>query len=48
MDKSLQNGEVVGILGYLEHTGIMKQLLREVKENKGDLVTVLVETGKHV
>lgn len=48
MDKSIQNSEVVGILGYLEHTGVMKQLLREVKEKKGDLVTVLVEPGKHI
>ena len=40
IDKSIQKGVIPGMPGCLEHTGILSQLLREAKENKGDL-TVL-------
>ena len=37
IDTSVQKGGVAGMPGCLEHTGVLTQLLREAKENKGDL-----------
>lgn len=40
---SLQKGAIAGIPGCLEHIGLITQLLREVKEGKGDLVVLLLD-----
>ena len=37
IDKSVQKGGVPGIPDCIEHTGVVKQLLKEGKEKKGDL-----------
>lgn len=40
IDTSVQKGGIAGMSGCLEHTGVVTQLIREAKENKGNL-TVL-------
>ena len=40
IDTSVQKGGVSGVLGCLEPKGVVTQLIREARENKGDL-TVL-------
>ncbi|KAJ3601767.1 hypothetical protein NHX12_032733 [Muraenolepis orangiensis] len=37
IDTSVQKGGISGMPGYLEHTGVVTQLIREAKENKGNL-----------
>ena len=40
IDTSVQKGGVAGMPGCIEHTGVVSQLIREVRENNGNL-TVL-------
>ena len=43
IDTSVQKGEVAGMPGCLEHTGVLTHLLREAKENKGDLTVLWLD-----
>lgn len=43
IDTSVQKGGVPGVPGCLEHTGVITQLLREARENKGDLVLLWLD-----
>lgn len=43
IDTSVQKGGISGTPGCLEHTGAVKQLLREAKEGNGDLVVLWLE-----
>ena len=43
IDTSVQKGGVAGMPGCLEHTGVLTQLLREAKENKGDLIALWLD-----
>ena len=43
VDASVQKGGVAGMPGRLEHTGVLTQLLREAKENKGDLTVLWLD-----
>ncbi|KAL7850072.1 hypothetical protein SRHO_G00194210 [Serrasalmus rhombeus] len=40
IDTSVQKGGIPKVLGCLEHTGVVTQLIREARENKGDLVVL--------
>lgn len=40
IDTSVQKGGIPGVTGYLEHPGVVTQLIREVGEGKGDLVVL--------
>lgn len=37
IDTSVQNGGISGMPGCVEHTGVVSQLIREARENKGNL-----------
>lgn len=37
IDTSVQKGGISGLLGCVEHTGVVSQLIREARENKGNL-----------
>ncbi|XP_051969484.1 LOW QUALITY PROTEIN: uncharacterized protein LOC127634119 [Xyrauchen texanus] len=37
IDTSVQKGGIAGMSGCLEHTGVVTQLIREARENKGNL-----------
>ena len=43
IDTSVQKGGIPGIPVCLEHTGVVTQLLREARENKGDLVVLWLD-----
>ncbi|KAK7901244.1 hypothetical protein WMY93_018013 [Mugilogobius chulae] len=43
IDTSVQKGGIPGVPGCLEHTGVVSQLLREARENKGDLVVLWLD-----
>ena len=43
IDTPVQKGGVAGMPGCLEHTGVLTQLLREAKENKGDLTVLWLD-----
>ena len=43
IDTSVQKGGVAGMPGCLEHTGVLTQLLRDAKENKGDLTVLWLD-----
>ncbi|GAA6088617.1 uncharacterized protein LOC109140547 [Tachysurus ichikawai] len=43
IDTSVQEGGIPGVPGCLEHTGVVTQLLREAKENRGDLVVLWLD-----
>ena len=43
IDISVQKGGIPGSSGCLEHTSIISQLLREAKEDKGDLAVVWLD-----
>ena len=43
IDTSVQKGGIGGMPGCLEHTGVITQLLREAKENKGDLAVLWLD-----
>lgn len=37
VDTSVQKGSISGLPGCVEHTGVVSQLIREARENKGNL-----------
>ncbi|KAJ8014696.1 hypothetical protein DPEC_G00018330 [Dallia pectoralis] len=43
IDTSLQKGGITKVPGCLEHTGVGTQLIREARENKGDLVALWLD-----
>lgn len=43
VDTSVQKGGIPGFSGCLEHTGILNQLIREAKGNKGNLTVVWLD-----
>ncbi|KAK0134731.1 Retrovirus-related Pol polyprotein from type-2 retrotransposable element R2DM [Merluccius polli] len=43
IDTSVQKGGIPGVPGCLEHRGVVTQLLREARENKGDLVVLWLD-----
>ncbi|XP_077083545.1 uncharacterized protein LOC143736754 isoform X1 [Siphateles boraxobius] len=43
IDTSVQSGGISGVPGCLEHTGVVTQLLREARENKGELVVLWLD-----
>jgi hypothetical protein len=43
IDTAVQKGGVPGISGCLEHTAIVTQLIREARENKGDLAVLWLD-----
>ncbi|KAL7869586.1 hypothetical protein AOLI_G00135740 [Acnodon oligacanthus] len=43
IDTSVQKGGIPKVPGCLEHTGMVTQLIREVRENKGDLVVLWLD-----
>jgi len=43
IDTSVQKGGVQGMPGCLEHTGVITQLIREVRENRGDLAVLWLD-----
>lgn len=43
IDTSIQKGGIPGFSGYLEHTSMISQLIREAKQKKGDLTVVWLE-----
>ena len=43
---SVQKGELPGIPGCLEHTRVVTQLIREARENRGDLAVIWLDFNK--
>ena len=43
IDTSVQKGGVPGMPGCLEHTGVLTQLIREARENKGNLAVLWLD-----
>ena len=43
IDTSVQKGGVAGMPGCIEHTGVVSQLIREAKENKGNLAVLWLD-----
>ncbi|KAL1266763.1 hypothetical protein QQF64_002438 [Cirrhinus molitorella] len=43
IDTSVQKGGIPGVSGCLEHTGVVTQLIREAREDKGDLVVLWLD-----
>lgn len=43
MDNSVQKGGIPKVPGCLEHTGVVTQLIREARENKGDLAVLWLD-----
>ena len=43
IDVSVQKGGIPGFSGCLEHTSVLSQLLREARENKGDLAVLWLD-----
>uniref|UniRef100_A0A3B1JAJ2 Reverse transcriptase domain-containing protein n=1 Tax=Astyanax mexicanus TaxID=7994 RepID=A0A3B1JAJ2_ASTMX len=43
IDTSVQKGGIPGVPGCLEHTGVVTQLIREARENKGDLAVLWLD-----
>nr|XP_055028991.1 uncharacterized protein LOC129418090 [Misgurnus anguillicaudatus]XP_055035306.1 uncharacterized protein LOC129423146 [Misgurnus anguillicaudatus] len=43
IDTSVQKGGVPGMPGCLEHTGVITQLIREARENRGDLAVLWLD-----
>lgn len=43
IDTSIQKGGIPDFSGYLEHTSMISQLIREAKQKKGDLTVVWLE-----
>ena len=46
LDTSVQKAGAPGVSGCIEHTGVLTQLIREARENKGDPVRSLVRPHK--
>jgi hypothetical protein len=43
IDTTVQKGGISGILGCVEYTGVVTQIIREAKENKGDLTVIWLD-----
>ena len=43
IDTSVQKGGVPGVPGCLEHTSVLTKIIREAKENKGDLTVLWLD-----
>ena len=43
LDVSVQMGGIPGFAGCLEHTSVLTQLIKEVRDNKGELSVVWVD-----
>ncbi|XP_061902037.1 uncharacterized protein LOC133649222 [Entelurus aequoreus] len=43
IDTSVQKGGVPGVPGCIEHTGVVTQLIREARENRGDLTVLWLD-----
>ena len=43
IDTSVQKGGVPGMPGVIEHTGVITQLLKEAKTNKGDMAVLWLD-----
>ncbi len=43
IDTSVQKGGIPGVPGYLEHTGMVTQLIREAREGRGDLAVLWLD-----
>ena len=43
IDTTVQKGGVLGMPGYIEHTGVVSQLLREAEEHKGDIAVLWLD-----
>lgn len=43
IDTSVQKGGISGVPGCLEHTGVVTQLIREARENNGDLTVLWLD-----
>nr|XP_061785060.1 uncharacterized protein LOC133576095 [Nerophis lumbriciformis] len=43
IDTTVQKGRVPGMPGCLEHTGVVTQLIREARENQGDLAVLWLD-----
>lgn len=43
IDTSFQKGGVPGVLGCLEHMGVVTQLIQEARESKGDLTALWLD-----
>ena len=43
LDTSVQKGGAPGVSGCIEHTSVLTQLIREARENKGDLSVVWLD-----
>lgn len=43
IDTSVQKRGISGVPGWLEHTGVVMQLIREACENKGDLTVLWLD-----
>ncbi|KAI8513106.1 hypothetical protein Bbelb_097450 [Branchiostoma belcheri] len=43
IDTSVQKGGVPGVPGCMEHTGVVTQLIREARENKGNLAVLWLD-----
>lgn len=46
IDTSVQKGGIPGFNRHLEHTGVVTQLIREVREGKGDLAILWLDLTK--
>lgn len=43
MDTSVQKGDLPGVPGCLEHTGVVTQLIHEAQEARGDLAVLWLD-----
>ena len=43
IDTAVQKGGIPGISGCIEHTSVVTQIIREAKENKGDLAVIWLD-----
>jgi hypothetical protein len=43
IDVAVQKGGIPGVSGCLEHTGVLTQIIREVRKNKGDLAVLWLD-----
>ena len=43
MDTSVQKGGVEGLAGFWEHNSMIRQLLKEARQHKGDLTLILLD-----
>jgi hypothetical protein len=43
IDTAVQKGEVPGVSRCVEHTGVITQIIKEARENKGDLAVIWLD-----